>query len=95
MTDFLAQEFYGNTVQQYAIALGIIFGGILFVWLFRRRLLNQVKTWTEKTETKLDDCIIRGIENFGLPILIFVAISAGLSFLIFTEKASHRNIWIL
>jgi small-conductance mechanosensitive channel len=89
MTDFLAQEFYGNTVQHYAIALGIIFGGILFVRLFRKRLLNQIKAWAEKTESKLDDYIIRGIEKFGLPILIFVAIYAGLSFLTFTEKADQ------
>lgn len=87
MTDFLAQEFYGNTVQHYIIALAIIVGGILLVRIFRNRLLNQIKKWTEKTETKLDDYIIRGIEKFGLPILVFVAIYSGLSYLTFSEKA--------
>lgn len=87
MTDYLAQEFYGNTVQHYAIALAIIVGGILLVRIFRSRLLNQIKKWTEKTETKLDDYIIRGIEKFGLPILVFVAIYSGLSYLTFPEKA--------
>lgn len=87
MTDFLAQEFYGNTVQHYVIALAIIVGGILLVRIFRNRLLNQIKKWTEKTETKLDDYIIRGIEKFGLPILVFVAIYSGLSYLTFSEKA--------
>lgn len=86
MTDFLAQEFYGNTVRHYVIALAIIVGGILLVRIFRNRLLNQIKKWTEKTETKLDDYIIRGIEKFGLPILVFVAIYSGLSYLTFSEK---------
>jgi small-conductance mechanosensitive channel len=87
MNEILAQEYYGNTVQQYAIALSIIIGGVLIVRIFRRRMLNQIKKWTEKTETKLDDYIIRGIEKFGLPILAFLAIYVGLSYLTFSEKA--------
>jgi len=87
MKELLAQEYYGNTVQQYAIALLIIIGGILFVRIFRSRLLKQIKKWAEKTETKFDDYLIRGIEKFGLPILVFVAIYSGLSYLVFSEKA--------
>ena len=87
MNEILAQEYYGNTVEHYGIALSIIIGGIIIVRLFRKRLLTQIKKWTEKTETKLDDYIIRGIEKFGLPVLIFVAIYVGLSYLTFSEKA--------
>jgi small-conductance mechanosensitive channel len=87
MNEILVQEYYGNTVQQYAIALSIIIGGILLVRIFRKRMLNQIKKWTEKTETKLDDYIIEGLEKFGLPILNFVVIYSGLSYLIFSEKA--------
>jgi small-conductance mechanosensitive channel len=87
MNEILAQEYYGNTVEHYGVALSIIIGGVLIVRIFRKRLLNQIKKWTEKTETKLDDYIIGGIEKFGLPILIFVAIYVGLSYLTFSEKA--------
>ncbi len=87
MNEILAQEYYGNTIQQYGIALSIILGGILFVRIFRKKLLNQIKKWTQKTETKLDDYIIEGIESFGLPILVFVVIYFGLSYLTFSEKA--------
>ena len=87
MNEIFAMEYYGNTVEQYAIALSIILGAILIVRIFRKKLLNQLKKWTEKTETKLDDYIIGGIEKFGLPILIFVAIYSGLSYLTFSEKA--------
>jgi small-conductance mechanosensitive channel len=86
MKELLAQEYYGNTVQQYVIALSIIIGGIFFVRIFRNRLLNQIKRLTEKTETKLDDYLIGGVGKFGLPILNFVAVYAGLSFLVFTDK---------
>lgn len=86
MNDLLAKEYYGNTVEHYVIALIIIIGGIILVRLFRKRLLNQIKKWTDKTETKLDDYVVSGIEKFGLPILIFVAIYFGLSYLTFSEK---------
>ena len=55
MNEIFAMEYYGNTVEQYAIALSIILGAILIVRIFRKKLLNQLKKWTEKTETKLDD----------------------------------------
>lgn len=87
MNQILSQEYYGNTVQQYIIALTIIIGGILLIRIFRKRLLNQIKKWTERTQTKLDDYIIEGIEKFGLPILAFVVIYSGLSYLTFSEKA--------
>lgn len=89
MNEILALEYYGNTMEQYGIALAIIIGGILLVRIFRKRLLNQIKKWTQKTETKLDDYIIGGIESFGLPILIFVVIYSGLSYLTFSEKADR------
>lgn len=86
MKEILEQVYYGNTVEQYAIALSIIIGSIILVRIFRKRLLNQIKKWAEKTDTKLDDYIIRGVEKFGLPILTFLAIYIGLSYLTFSEK---------
>jgi len=86
MNELLAQEYFGNSVQHYLIALFIILGGLIIIRLFKKRLLNQLKALTKKTETKIDDYFISGVEKFGLPILNFVAVYAGLSFLIFTEK---------
>lgn len=86
MEEILAKEWYGNTVLHYIIALAIIIGSILLVRLFRSRMLHQIKKLTQRTETKLDDYLIAGIEKFGLPILIFVAIYFGLSYLTFSEK---------
>jgi small-conductance mechanosensitive channel len=86
MKELLEQKYFNNTIEQYLIALGIILGSMLLLRLFRKRLLHQIKRWTENTETKLDDYFISGLEKFGLPMLNFAAIYAGLSFLNFTEK---------
>lgn len=87
MKQLLEQVYYGNTVEHYAIALSIIIGSLLLVRIFRKRLLNQIKKWTEKTSTKLDDYFVRGVEKFGLPILSVLAIYIGMSYLTFSEKA--------
>jgi len=86
MKELLEQQYFNNTIEHYLIALGIILGSMLLLRLFRKRLLHQIKRWTENTETKLDDYFISGLEKFGLPMLNFAAIYVGLSFLNFTEK---------
>ncbi len=85
MNEFLENEYFDNTIEHYLIALAIIFGGIILIRLFRKRLLNQIKKWTEKTETKIDDYLISGIEKFGLPIVNFIVIYIGLSYLTFPD----------
>jgi small-conductance mechanosensitive channel len=89
MENVLEKEYFGNTVEHYLIALAIIVGTIIFIRLFRKRMLNQIKKWTQNTQTKLDDYLIGGIEKFGLPILNFVAIYVGLSFLVLPEKVTR------
>lgn len=89
MENILDKEYYGNTVAHYLIALGIIVGALLIIRLFKKRLLNQIKKWTHNTETKLDDYLVSGLEKFGLPILNFVALYAGLSFLVFSERVTQ------
>lgn len=86
MEEILATTYYGNTIKQYLIALAIIVGGILLVQIIRKRLLKQIKKWTEKTETKLDDYLIKGLEKFGLPVLNVLAIYIGLHYLTFSER---------
>jgi MscS family membrane protein len=71
MNDFLAKEFYHNTVLDWGITLLIIFGSIvagkIIFWFFGR----VVKTMTEKTKTKIDDIIVDMVEE---PIVLALAI---------------------
>ncbi|MCE7861929.1 MAG: mechanosensitive ion channel family protein [Bacteroidetes bacterium CHB5] len=86
MKEFLAQEYYGNTVENYLITLAIIVAGFIIVRVLRNRILIQVKKWAEKTETKFDDYLIRGIEKFGLPALNILVLFSALHYLTFSEK---------
>jgi small-conductance mechanosensitive channel len=88
MNDFLDDRYLNNSVQDYAIAAGIILGGILLLRLFRKTLLNRLKAWASKTETKFDDYVVHGVERFGLPILNFAILYWGIHYLTLSPNVS-------
>lgn len=71
MTEFLAKEFYWNTVGEWLIALAIILGSILLGRVVFWVLSNIVKKLTAKTKTNIDDIIIDMIEE---PVAFAVSI---------------------
>jgi len=72
--EFLAREYWNNTVQDYLIALGVVIIGIVIVQIFKRVLLIRFEKWAEKSETNFDDMIVRGTGRFVLPIATFALI---------------------
>jgi len=72
MKEFLSQIYFGNTVESYAIALGIFILGVITLTIFKIIVLSRLKKWAEKTETKLDDLLIKGMEKSILPVLYLI-----------------------
>lgn len=74
MNDFLNQVYWGNTVLAYLIAAG----SILLTWVVLRLvkgwLIRLLKKLTEKTETNLDDVLIKVVEKFIIPY-VYLAIN--------------------
>jgi len=71
MKEFLAKEFYHNTIGDWGITLLIILGSViagkLLYWFFG----SVIKKLTAKTKTKIDDIIVDMIEE---PIVLALAI---------------------
>jgi small-conductance mechanosensitive channel len=88
MEPILTRTYFNNTVQDYLIALGGILVGILILRIFKRTLLIRLKKWSDKTETKIDNYVVEGVEKFGLPILNFFIIYLGVNYLTLSEKAT-------
>jgi small-conductance mechanosensitive channel len=86
MKEFLEEEYLGNTMQAYLVAIGIILAGFVVVRIFRRIVLRRLKKWSASTETKFDDLLIKTIERFGLPALNFLVIYWGINSLSLTPK---------
>ncbi len=72
MSDFFSKLFYGNTVQQWLIALGIMVLAVIVGKILHRIIGGVVKKLTAKTKTRLDDIIVDMVEEpfiFGILIL--------------------------
>ena len=90
MKEFFDQTLWGNTVERYLIAVGIFVGGIILIKIFKTIILHRLKKWAEKTETTLDDFLIKGIEKSIVPLLYYGAFYAGITSL--TLNAQARKI---
>ena len=73
MQSLFNQMYYGNTVTAYLTALGIFIVGILLIRIFKRIVLKRLRKWAEKTETTLDDFLVKGIERTIVPLLYFLS----------------------
>ncbi|QQS36123.1 MAG: mechanosensitive ion channel family protein [Ignavibacteriales bacterium] len=89
MNEFLNQNYFGNTVQQYIVSAVIFIAGIIIIHIFKKIILSKLKKWSEKTETQLDDILIRGIEKTVVPLLYFGALYFAISSLNIPEKVQR------
>jgi hypothetical protein len=63
MDNFWQQVYFGNSIKEWAIALGIIIVGFVFLRVIRQIVLIRLKKWAAKTTTFIGDIIIAGIEK--------------------------------
>lgn len=69
MSNFWETKYYGNTLVDYLIVLGIILGSIIVAKILYWISKNVIKKMTQKTKTNLDDILVDKIEEpvvFGL-----------------------------
>jgi len=71
--DFLEKIYYHNTVLEWAIALGIILGGVIVAKILYWFTSTFIKKITAKTKTQLDDLLIDKVEK---PVIFIVIIAA-------------------
>lgn len=70
----LAQNYFGNTGMDYAVALGVFFGVIVATWIFKKYLLHLFKRAAQRTETELDDQIIEILNQIPKPFYLIFAL---------------------
>ncbi|MBN7813066.1 mechanosensitive ion channel family protein [Algoriphagus sp. H41] len=89
METLLEQEFFGNTVQAYAIVLGGILLGFLLVTAFKKILLRRLHALVAKTDNSYDDFAVETVSKFMVPMVYFVIIYAGLKTLVWPERFAN------
>ncbi len=89
MNDFLDSEYFGNSVLDYLIMIGIIVIGSIAVRVLRKIVLTRLEKWAAGTENKADDFVVKSTERFGIPALQYFVIYSGVSYLTLTPKAQN------
>ncbi|MDD5259503.1 MAG: mechanosensitive ion channel family protein [bacterium] len=81
---------FGNTLFRYLLTAIILITGLLVIKLVIRRIIKQIKLFSEKTVTTIDDFLASILETIVLPLLYFVVVYLALKSLVFPaayEKA--------
>lgn len=84
--DFLDKQFYGNTVSEWAIALGIILGSFIAVKICYWVIANIISRITQKTKTRVDDVLIEKLEKPIVYLLIILGYWVSIHYLHFEEE---------
>ncbi len=89
MSEFLNHVYLGNTVQTYLTALGVLLLSIAFILVFKKIILHRLKKWADKSETTLDDLLVRGMEKTLLPLLYYAALWVSVKVLVVKPEISR------
>ncbi|CAN5253315.1 mechanosensitive ion channel family protein [soil metagenome] len=85
----LAREYWGNSIKDYAIALGIILFGMIVVRIVKIFLARKLRAWVQKSANKVDDLAERAVEKFAIPIASLWLIYWGLSTLTLSPNVAR------
>jgi len=88
MQDFFSQTFYGNTMNQWAIALGITVAAFLVGKALYWFTSGFIRRLTRRTETKLDDFILDTIDEPIVVMATVLGLRLGASTLTFSAGTS-------
>jgi small-conductance mechanosensitive channel len=86
MRETFKKTFLENSLDDYLIAFGIIFCGIIITQIFKKIILNRLIKFASRTDSSLDDFLIKGIDKFFVPVLYFTAIYCGINYLTLSKR---------
>ncbi len=69
MDAFLTKIYFGNSLQDWLIMLGIIVTGLLAIFILKRVLLLRLTKWSLRSATNVDDFIISIVNSSVIPLL--------------------------
>ncbi len=86
---FWSNNFFGNEVQEYAIAVAVFFGLVIFFSLFQKILLHRLEKLAKKTKTDIDDALIEIFKTIRPPFYYFIAFYVGVRSLDFPNLVNQ------
>ena len=84
--EVLHQEFYGNSILNWAIAVGILILSFVVVKMLYWIFLNIISRLTSKTKTNLDDVLIDKLEKPLTYLVLILGYWISIHYLVFKEE---------
>ena len=81
LAGILTPAFFGNTLEQYVLALIAFAGVFLAIKLFKFIVINRLKAWSKATVTELDDLLVALMGELSWTLYLLLPIYSALQFL--------------
>jgi small-conductance mechanosensitive channel len=83
--NILAQNLWGNSVEDYLISIAIFAGLLLVLRLFKHVVIKRMQAVAKKTATEIDDAVIDVLEQLGWPFYVVLSLFISLQFLTLSQ----------
>ncbi len=87
----LETMYWGNSVRSYLVAGGVLLAILLAVRISKYILVTRVGRLVARTETRLDDTLLRMVEATKLWLTLFIALYAASLFLLLPPELAHKT----
>jgi small-conductance mechanosensitive channel len=87
--NLLAQTYYGNTLQDWLTALAVVIALALLLHFAKRLVIARLAAWSQKTETRLDDCVVEILAGTRFLFLLIIAFYFGSQYLELSPKPAR------
>ncbi len=89
MQGMYGYSFFGNTVLDYLTALAWLICGMAAVYVFKKYFLVRLKKWADKTDTTIDDLLVKAIERSLVPVFYLAVLYVSLHTLVLSAGFKH------
>lgn len=86
---FWEKLFLGNSIEDWAIAFGVIIALWMLIYFVKQPALKVFKRWTAFTTNTVDDYIILTLETTVIPLLYFIIVYFVLQYLEFEPRTDR------
>lgn len=92
--EILEQRFFYNSFEEWAIALLVLIGILIFLYLFRSILLGKLRKLANQTSSQVDNILIEGISKTSPLFYVFIAIWGASQFLLLPDLVVDIINWV-
>lgn len=89
MGKFLSQEFLGNLVSEYLIAIGILIGSFILIQIAKKYIFNRLKDSDQEGNILSYKFLLKSVTSFAVPLLYLGALYLAMRYIETNETITN------